>query len=155
MESYRNLPVVYIATINSLAKVFSDMAETCPFGNASRSTNSSLEYYTGLHHDSSSSDQRVHAQAEHFSDDPKIIPLLDDLRRMHDELQRVSLRPYKMVFVFEVLDHLLSSIFINSVSNRLHRIKPNGIKQSCRAIYDIQRCLAAITRTRELAFVVI
>ncbi|KAJ6221948.1 hypothetical protein RDWZM_000493 [Blomia tropicalis] len=86
---------------------------------------------------------------------PKIIPLLDDLRRIHDELQRVSLRPYKMVFVFEVLDHLLSSIFINSVSNRLHRIKPNGIKQSCRAIYDIQRCLAAITRTRELAFVVI
>ena len=73
MESYRNLPVVYIATINSLAKVFSDMAETCPFGNASRSTNSSLEYYTGLHHDSSSSDQRVHAQAEHFSENHSII----------------------------------------------------------------------------------
>ena len=33
----------------------------------------------------------------------------------------------------------------------VHCIKPNGIKRSCRAIYDIQRRLAAITRTRELA----
>ncbi|KAI2799708.1 hypothetical protein BLOT_014640 [Blomia tropicalis] len=30
------------------------------------------------------------------------------------------------------------------------RIQPNGIKRSCRAIYDIQRRLAAITRTRKL-----
>ncbi|KAI2802090.1 Exocyst complex component 4 [Blomia tropicalis] len=50
------------------------------------------------------------------------------------------------------LDHLLSSIFINSVL-AVHRIKPNGIQRSCRAIYDIQRRLAAITRTRELALV--
>ncbi|KAJ6215939.1 hypothetical protein RDWZM_010439 [Blomia tropicalis] len=49
-------------------------------------------------------------------------------------------------------NHLLSSIFINSVL-AVHRIKPNGIQRSCRAIYDIQRRLAAITRTRELALV--
>ncbi|KAJ6217117.1 hypothetical protein RDWZM_008274 [Blomia tropicalis] len=102
------------------------------------------------HHDSSSSDQCVHAQAEHFSDDPKIIPLLDDLRRMHHELQRVSLKPYKMVFGVEGLDQLLASIFINLVS-AVHRIKPTGIKRSCRASNDIQGSLAAITRTRELA----
>ncbi|KAJ6215834.1 hypothetical protein RDWZM_010334 [Blomia tropicalis] len=100
------------------------------------------------HHDSSSSDQRFHALAEHFSDDPKIIPLLDDL---HDQLQRSSLKLYKMVLVFESLDHLLSSIFINSVL-AVHRIKSNGIKRSCRAFYHIQRRLAAITRSRKLAY---
>ena len=155
-----NLSDVYIATLNQLTKDFAELAETCllvlhlevrvhcfyhlqvldsSFFVNSAPPIDSIELLQGTRT----------MNRELYSDDPKIIPLMDDLRRMHDELQQASLKPIKMVYVFEGLGHLITTIFINSAS-QIRRVKPNGVKRVCRAIYDIQRRLTSITKSREL-----
>lgn len=158
LEYFRQLPDVYIATLNSLALDFADLAETvllmmhlevrvhCFYNLQQLDSN----FFTSPAPPLELEVQTSRTSQEHYSDDPKIFPLLDDLKRMHDELQRASLKSFKMVYIFEGLDHLIATTFINSV-NDVKRIKHLGIKRTCRAIYDIQRRLSTITKNRELA----
>lgn len=158
VEYFRQLPEVYIATLNSLALDFADLAETvllmmhlevrvhCFYNLQQLDSNFFTSHAPPLELEV----QTSRTSQEHYSDDPKIFPLLDDLKRMHDEFQRASLKSFKMVYIFEGLDHLIATTFINSV-NDVKRIKHLGIKRTCRAIYDIQRRLSTITKNRELA----
>ena len=158
VEQFRQLPDVYIATLNSLALDFAELAETillmmhlevrvhC-FYNLQQLDS---HFFTTPAPPLDLEVQTSRASQEHYSDDPKIFPLLDDLKRMHDEFQRASLKSFKMVYIFEGLDHLIATTFINSV-NDVKRVKHLGIKRACRAIYDIQRRLSTITKNRELA----
>lgn len=154
-SSVDDLSEVYIATLNQLTKVFAEMAETCLlvlhleirvhcFYHLQVLDNS---FFVTSAPAIDSMDRTM--TRELFSDDPKIIPLLDDLRRMYDELQKAELKPIKMVYMFEGLGHLITTIFINSAA-QIKRVKPNGVKRVCRAIYDIQRRLTSITKSREL-----
>ncbi|KAH9520629.1 Exocyst complex component 4 [Dermatophagoides farinae] len=85
-----------------------------------------------------------------LSDDGRIMPLLEDLQRMHSEISAAQLSTSKMGYLFEGLGHLMATKFINSAM-AVKRVKPNGIKRACRAIYDIQRRLSTLTKSRELA----
>lgn len=85
-----------------------------------------------------------------LSDDGRIMPLLEDLQRMYFEISASQLSPVKMGYLFEGLGHLMATKFIDSAM-AVRRVKPNGIKRACRAIYDIQRRLSTLTKSRELA----
>ncbi|OTF78474.1 exocyst complex component 4-like protein [Euroglyphus maynei] len=69
---------------------------------------------------------------------------------MYSEISASQLSTIKMGYLFEGLGHLMATKFINSAMN-VRRVKPNGIKRACRAIYDIQRRLSTLTKSRELA----
>lgn len=84
------------------------------------------------------------------SDDSRIMPLLDDLQRIYNQVSTAQLSTAKMNYLFEGLDLLMATVMIN-LAMSMRRVKPNGIKRACRAIYDIQRRLSIITKSRELA----
>lgn len=159
---------VYLATLNQLSRDFAELADTCLlvlhlevrvhcfyhlqvlnnnfFTTSAPNSHQNAQDNVG----NLSLSHKPHHHPDIYSDDPKIVALLNDLKRMYTEMEQAQLKPHKMVYIFEGLGHLISTIFINSVA-QMHKIKPNGIKRACRAIYDIQRRLVTITKNRELS----
>lgn len=153
---------VCLATIAQLMKDFTELSETCLLTLHLEVRVHCFYHlrelnYTFFNSSAPQLDAQMMAEArsigpggELYCDDLKILPLINDLRMMYDELTSAALKTCKMTYVFEGLGHLISTIFMNSVA-RVKRIKPVGIKRTCRAIFDIQRRLTAITKNRELA----
>ncbi|KAF7496669.1 Exocyst complex component 4 [Sarcoptes scabiei] len=152
-----DLTEVLIATLNQLSSEFEEIGQLCLmvlhleirvhcFYHLQALD---AQFFTTAASRANFDQQKVKKPASNdISEDCRIIPLLEDLKRMHSEISAAHLSSNKMNYLFEGLGQLITTIFMNAVMS-MRRVKPNGIKRACRAIYDIQRRLSTIVNSRE------